>query len=297
MATGDGKVRYVLPISYMRITMNPQDIAVLIFFLMILSSIGCGPGEKRHGEGDAETRPATRAPVTNNQEHAPATAPAETEPPTKNATTRTAAPDGTPLVELDLGLGEDAVTRATPGYTKGITPPHLRKEIKRPPFMIPAGAENIALFKPVTCSDAEPVTGILEQITDGLKKSGPFHFVELGPGPRWVQVDLEETKTIYAVALWHYYKNPAIYNDVIVRIADDPSFKKNTTMLFNNDHDDSTGLGTGQDTAYYSRWWGEIVDARGPDFTGTTARYVRVYTADGMEDEPPRFVEIAVYGK
>lgn len=276
--------------------MNIKDITVVISLFPALCGSGCGPREQRHGEGDTETRPAEIAPAAGNAKRAPATAPAETEPAATTATTRTAAPDGTPLVELDLGLGEDAVTRATPGYTKGITPPHLRKEVKRPPFMIPAGAENIALFKPVTCSDEEPVTGILEQITDGLKKSGPFHFVELGPGPRWVQVDLEETRTIYAVAIWHYYKNPVIYNDVIVRVAEDPSFEKNATTLFNNDHDNSTGRGTGTDTAYYSRWWGEIVDARGPDFTGTAARYVRVHTADGMEDEPPRFVEIAVYG-
>ncbi len=201
------------------------------------------------------------------------------------------------LVELDLGLTEDAVTRATPGNPKGLKPPHLRKEIKRPPFMIPPGVTNLALYKPVTSSDKEPSTGDLDQITDGLKKSGEFDFVELGRGLQWVQVDLGRVSTVHAVVVWHYYKNPVIYNDVIVRLADDAAFSQNVRTLFNNDHDNSAGLGRGKDTAFYARWWGEIADARGAGKKGTPARYVRIYTADGMEGEFPRFVEVVVYGK
>ena len=201
------------------------------------------------------------------------------------------------LEQLDLGLTEDAVTRATPGNPKGLKPPHLRKEVERPAFMVPPGVKNLALYKPVDSSDQEPNTGDLDQLTDGLKKSGEFDFVELGPGVQWVQVDLGDTYAIHAVVVWHYYKNPIIYNDVIVRVADDAAFWQNVRMLFNNDHDNSAGLGRGRDTAFYARWWGEIVDARGADRKGTPARFVRVYTADGVEDEFPRFVEVAVYGK
>lgn len=203
------------------------------------------------------------------------------------------------LVKLELGLSADAVTRATPGISQGLEPPHLRKEtkIQRPPFMVVPGLENIALYKPVKCSDTEPIIGDIDQINDGLKKSDEFDYVELGPGIQWIQIDLKGICEIHAVVIWHFYKNAVIYNDVIVQVADDDGFKKNKKTLFNNDHDNSSGIGKGSDKAFYSRWWGEIVGARGKNNKGTRARYVRIYTADGMEREHPRFVEIAVYGK
>ena len=206
---------------------------------------------------------------------------------------------GIKLVELDLGLGIDAVTRATPGYPKTrARPPHLREEIRRPPFMTVAGLGNLALGRPVTSSmTEEPIIGELEQVTDGVKKSGDFDYVEMDLGPQWVQVDLGQPRSIHAVVIWHYYKNPVIYNDVVVRIADDDCFKENVRTLFNNDHDDSAGLGKGTDTAYHARWWGEIVDARGDENAGTRARFVRVHTNGGAAEEETRFVEIAVYGK
>jgi len=201
------------------------------------------------------------------------------------------------LVELDIGVGVDAVTRATPGNPKGLKPPHLRPKGKRAVFKVRPGMENLALYKPVTASEEEPIRGDLDQINDGLKKSGEFDYVELAPEPGWVQIDLGQPRAIHAVVIWHFYKNATIYNDVIVRVADDAAFSQNVRTLFNNDHDNSAKMGKGDDKAFYTRWWGEIVDARGDNYDGTTARYVRVYTAAGMEDEPPRFVEVAVYGK
>ena len=201
------------------------------------------------------------------------------------------------LVELDIGVGPDAVPRATPGNPKGLKPPHLRPQKRRKPFKVPPGMTNLAIYKPVTASTDEPLAGDVDQITDGLKKRGPFDYVELAPGLGWVQIDLGKVRTIHAVVIWHFYKNATIYNDVIVRVADDAAFTRNVRTLFNNDHDDSAKMGKGDDTAFYTRWGGEIVDARGEDGKGTETRFVRVYTADGMEDELVRFVEIAVYGK
>ena len=204
---------------------------------------------------------------------------------------------GMRLMELDLGL--DAVTRATPGYPKNfIKPPNLREEVKRPPFMVQPGTQNIGLRKPVISSIAGlPIIGEWEQITDGIKKSDEFDFVELDPGPQWVQVDLGNISAIYCVVIWHYYKNPIIYNDVIVQLADDEGFTQNVQTVFNNDYDNSSGLGEGKDTMYFARWWGEIVDTSGDNKSGKKARYVRVYTNGGASGEETRFVEIAVYGK
>ena len=208
---------------------------------------------------------------------------------------------GMQLDELDLNLGVDAVTRATPGYPRHLVkPPHLREEVKRPAFMVPPGTKNLALHKLVTSGmEDQPIMGELEQITDGVKKSGEFDFVEMDPGLQWVQIDLGASRDIHAIVVWHFYKNPVIYKDVIVQVSDDPEFKTGVQTVFNNDHDDSAGLGKGNDTAYFARWWGELVDTRGEDKTGTKNRYVRVYSDGGYggADEPTRFVEIAVYGK
>ncbi len=202
------------------------------------------------------------------------------------------------LEPLDLGLGPDAVTRATPMYPPDLRkPPHMRRKVKRPPFMVPPGTRNLALGRPVTSSTVdEPIIGELFQVTDGVKRSGEPDFVELDAGLQWVQIDLGMTARIYAIVVWHYYRDPVIYNDVIVQASDDPGFDSRAVTLFSNDHDDSSGLGKGTDTAYFARWWGEIVDARGKDRRGTPARYVRVYTGGGAAEEDTRFVEVAVYG-
>ena len=204
---------------------------------------------------------------------------------------------GAVMQELDLAL--DAVTRATPGYPKNMNlPPNLREEVRRGSFMTPPGVKNLALDKTVTSSMAEePIIGELDQITDGIKKSDEFDYVEMDPGPQWVQIDIGQIHNVFAVVVWHYYKNPVIYNDVIVQIADNSDFTENVKTLFNNDYDNSAGQGIGEDTAYFARWWGEIVDARGLDKNGMKTRYVRVYTNGGAAGEETRFVEIAVYGK
>jgi len=212
---------------------------------------------------------------------------------------RTRATAEAPRLEpLDLGIGPDAVTRATPIYPPGPrTPPHLRKEVIRPAFLVPPGTRNLARGRPVTSSTVdEPIIGELFQVTDGVKKSEDTDFVELDAGLQWVQIDLGMSARVHAVAVWHYYKGPVIYSDVIVQVAGDPGSERGVVTLFNNDHDGSAGLGRGTDTAYLTRWWGEIVDARGEDREGTPARCVRVYTGGGSAGECARFVEVAVYG-
>lgn len=207
--------------------------------------------------------------------------------------------NGITMSKLDFEIGPDAVTRATPGYPKNMNvPPNLREEVRRESFMAPQGVTNLALNKTVTSSmEEKPIIGELAQITDGIKKSDEFDYVELNPGPQWVQIDLGQIYNVFAVGVWHYYKNPVIYNDVIVQIANNSDFTENVKTLFNNDYDNSSGQDIGKDTAYYARWWGEIVDARGPDKNGMETRYVRVHTNGGAAGEETKFVEIAVYGK
>ncbi len=150
---------------------------------------------------------------------------------------------GATMYKLDFETGPDAVTQATPGYpkTKNV-PSNLREEIPHGAFMTPYKIENLALGKTVTSSmEEEPIIGELVQITDGIKKSGEFDYVEMDPGPQWVQIDLGQIHNVFAIGVWHYYKNPVIYNDVIVQIADNSDFTENVKTLFNNDYDNSAG--------------------------------------------------------
>jgi hypothetical protein len=208
--------------------------------------------------------------------------------------------NGKDIEILDLGL--DDVTKATPGWPKNLVmPSNFRDgELKRPPVMVSPDTELLSLNKPVSTSmkpEFLPL-GPPELLVDGVKRSEDVTRIEFGPGKHWVQIDLEESHLISMVVIWHHYKNATIYNDVIVQLSDDPEFKAGVKTIYNNDHDNSSGMGKGKGTTYASRWWGEIADARDEEFNEvTSARYVRVYTSDGAGAEAPSFVEVSVYGK
>ncbi|MDZ7371439.1 MAG: discoidin domain-containing protein [candidate division KSB1 bacterium] len=162
----------------------------------------------------------------------------------------------------------------------------------RPPFLAPEGTKNVALGKPVTSSDDLPVIGELSMITDGDKEAADGSYVELGPFKQWVQVDLGARHAIYAIVMWHYHKQPRVYYDVVVQIADDPDFTKNVVTVFNNDIDNSLGFGKGEDWHYVETNEGKLVDCK-----GTIGRYVRAYTAGNTSNDLNHWIELEVYGK
>jgi hypothetical protein len=151
---------------------------------------------------------------------------------------------------------------------------------------------NVAKGKKVTSSDMEPVIGDLEQVTDGDKKGADGSFVELGPGLQWAQIDLGSPLEIYAVLFWHFHKTPRVYFDVVVQLADDADFKKNVRSLFDNDHDNTSGLGKGSDMNYVETAEGKLVDAK-----GSRARYVRLYSRGNNANELNHYVEVEVFGR
>lgn len=180
-----------------------------------------------------------------------------------------------------------------PGTPKPIEVPNLDTASgPRPDFMVPAGTVNLSAGKPVTASDEFPVIGDVEYVTDGDKDGEDGYFVELGPDLQWVQIDLEQSATLYAVAVWHYHKQPRVYLDVVIQLSDDPEFKKGVTTLYNNDHDNSAGMGKGADLAWIESNEGRIIDAK-----GTKARYVRLYSGGNTSDSMNHYIEVEVYGK
>lgn len=161
-----------------------------------------------------------------------------------------------------------------------------------PPFLAPAGTKNVALGKPVSSSDPEPVVGELAMVTDGDKEAGEGSFVELGPLLQHVSIDLQAEHVIYGIRLWHYHQQPRVYFDVVVQVSNDPNFATDVKTIFNNDMDDSSGLGVGKDMHYVDTHFGELFDAK-----AIRGRYVRLYSRGSSTDDLNHYIEVEVYGK
>ncbi|HSP90084.1 MAG TPA: hypothetical protein VLN08_04225 [Vicinamibacterales bacterium] len=161
----------------------------------------------------------------------------------------------------------------------------------RGPFMVPAGTKLLSLKRPVKSSDMQPVIGELDMITDGEKEGGDGYFIELGPGKQWVQVDLGASHPLHAILLWHYHSQARVYRDVVVQVSDDKDFLKGVQTIFNNDHDNSSGLGVGKDREYIEVAEGRLVDPK-----GVKGRYVRAYSNGNTTNDLNHYVEIEVYG-
>jgi hypothetical protein len=161
----------------------------------------------------------------------------------------------------------------------------------RGPFYVPAGTKILSLKKAVTSSDSMPVIGELDMVNDGEKSGGDGYFIELGPGPQWVQIDLGSPHALHAILAWHFHSQPRVYRDVIVQVSDDRAFKKGVTTVFNNDHDNSSKLGAGQDKEYI-----EVAEGRLFDPKGAKGRYVRLYSNGNTGNDLNHYVEVEVYG-
>jgi hypothetical protein len=201
------------------------------------------------------------------------------------ATLNAAAADKEPLV---LKLPSPTL-KGTPEQLP--TGPNIEPNSDKPApaLMVAPGTKNVAAGKPVT-SSVKPFTGELSQITDGKKEAFDYDTVEMKKGVQWVQVDLGEPYAIEAIALWHDHRYIQIIHDVIVQVSNDPDFKTGVTTLYNNDTDNSSGLGVGTDREYFERQFGRVIDGK-----GTKARYVRGYTKGSSSSALNCWQEIEVY--
>ena len=138
----------------------------------------------------------------------------------------------------------------------------------------------------------ETEIGETELITDGDKEAPEGSFVEFGPGRQHVQIDLVEQHEIYAIVIWHYHAQARVYRDVVVKVADEPDFIMDVKTVFNNDHDNSSGLGVGKDKEYIETNEGKLIDAK-----GAKARYVRLYSDGNTSNDMNHYIEVEVYGK
>ncbi len=179
------------------------------------------------------------------------------------------------------------------GTPKNIRTPNLERITGKPrgPFYVPKGTILLSSEKAVTSSDYEPVIGYLEFVTDGEKAGEDGYYVELGPSIQWVQIDLEKSYSLHAVLIWHYHSQARVYRDVVVQVSDDPDFTEGVQTIFNNDHDNSSGLGIGKDKEYIETNDGRLIDPR-----GVSARYIRLFSRGNTSNEMNHYVEVEVYG-
>ena len=194
------------------------------------------------------------------------------------------------LVPLDIKLPKPMFV----GTPQNIRVPNLEKPLgrPRPAFLAPVGTKNVAFGKEVSSSDEEPIIGEIEMITDGDREAADGSYVELGPFMQDVTIDLGAEYEIYAILLWHFHKQARVYFDVIVRVANDPDFITNVRTLFNNDADNSSGLGIGSAMHYVETSEGKLIDAK-----GVRARYVRLYSNGNSSNELNHYIEVEVFGK
>ncbi len=179
------------------------------------------------------------------------------------------------------------------GTPQNMQVPNLEKPLgkPRPPFLAPVGTKNLVLGQVPASTDDMPIIGELEMITDGDKEAPEGHFVELGPFLQYLTFDLGQPCNIYAVLIWHFHKQARVYFDVIVQVADDKDFTQNVRTIFNNDHDNSAGLGVGKDWHYVETSEGKLIDA-----AGVIVRYVRIYSNGNTNNDMNHYAEVAIYG-
>jgi hypothetical protein len=77
---------------------------------------------------------------------------------------------------------------------------------------------------------------------------------------------------------------------VVVQAADDAEFTKNVRTIFNNDWENTSGLGIGSDKEYFETQEGKLIDAK-----GVKARYLRCYSRGSTMTAYNVYQEIEVY--
>jgi hypothetical protein len=77
-----------------------------------------------------------------------------------------------------------------------------------------------------------------------------------------------------------------------VQTADDADFITNVQTVFNNDIDNSAGLGIGKDMHYIETSEGKLIDAK-----GVKGRYVRLYSNGSNANDLNNYIEVEVWGK
>lgn len=160
------------------------------------------------------------------------------------------------------------------------------------PIQVPVAAKVLSRGKPVTCSDPKPFEGEPGYVTDGVKQCGEGFSLVIDQGPQWVQIDLGASHHIDGVVLWHNYGGDMVVNDLIVQASDDPDFKFGVMTMFNNDIDNSSGQGPGNDKSFFVSKEGRQIPGN-----GIKSRYIRTWSNGNTDTTLNEFTEVEVWGR
>ncbi|HEY3323369.1 MAG TPA: hypothetical protein VGP72_23135 [Planctomycetota bacterium] len=198
------------------------------------------------------------------------------------------------MIDMDQFVKDKLPKPLFEGTPKALKKADLEKERPEAPYMIPEGLVNVALNRPVTSSDPEPTVGKLSQVTDGDKDAVEGSFIELGPGLQWVQIDLGKPCEIYGLMIWHFHKEARIYKATVIQVADDKDFITNVKTIYNNDSENSSGLGVGQNHQYVDTFLGKLIPvANAP----VKAQFVRCYSKGNTSNDSNHYTEVEVWGR
>jgi hypothetical protein len=81
-----------------------------------------------------------------------------------------------------------------------------------------------------------------------------------------------------------------VYHDVIVQLSNTEDFSSGVETVFNNDADNSSGLGAGKQPEYF-----ESPDGLEIDFKATNARYIRTWMNGSTANMFNHWVELQAY--
>ena len=268
----------------------------------LLVAVSCKQSEEEEAPPEVQKQPGPNTPVVS-VESVKEPGKSVSEPPEATKVTPPTTKD-TEKVEQPV-VGDASTSKWVPiliklpkpmfvGTPQDTKVPNLEKlrGKPRPPFYAPPSVKNVAFEKPVTSTDDMPIIGEIEMITDGDKEAADGSYVELGPSKQSVTIDLEAEYEIYAIVCWHFHKQARVYFDVVVQVASDPDFISNVTILFNNDIDNSFGLGVGKDKHYTETAEGRLIAGK-----GVRARYVRLCSWGNNSNDLNHYIEVEVYGK
>ncbi|WP_164821428.1 fibronectin type III domain-containing protein [Paenibacillus koleovorans] len=161
---------------------------------------------------------------------------------------------------------------------------------------------NVALNKTVTSNGTAGSGTSLTSVTNGVLTRSDYALISTSDGAKYVQVDLADDYEIVGVNLRSDWGSdaPRYGLDYVVQLADDAGFTSGVVTVFNNDADNTLGLGAGTDPVYV-----EPVDGAGwtiPLQTPVEARYVRFWAnghtrTAGTTNTSNTPVEVQVFAK
>lgn len=128
--------------------------------------------------------------------------------------------------------------------------------------------------------------------TDGIRLWAFWHSKSLIGGKQYIQLDLGKSYSIEGINIWRVWGNNRKYHDVVYQLSDDPNFENGVSTVYNNDTDNSSGLGLGNDAEYIETRKGKTLT-----FEPITARYVRLWSNGNTIDSYNHYSEIEVLSK